>query len=81
MTFEASSTTSSKQSAKVDGLWNIGSGGGRDAAYLEKHGLHVRRTDVTPAFVDLLRHEGHTADLLDPLHDNLSYPRPTRRGL
>ncbi len=52
----------------------IGSGGARDAAYLEKHGLHVRRTDVTPAFVDLLRHEGHTADLLDPLHDNLSDP-------
>ena len=52
----------------------IGSGGGRDAAYLEQHGLHVRRTDVTQAFVDLLRQEGHAADVLDPLDDDLRDP-------
>ncbi len=50
----------------------IGSGGGRDAALLEEHGLRVRRTDVTPAFVRLLRGQGLEADVLDPLTDDLS---------
>ena len=53
----------------------IGSGGGRDAAALEVRGLDVRRTDVTPAFVDRLRGEGHEADVLDPLTDDLTDPR------
>ena len=52
----------------------IGSGSGRDAAYLEQRGLVVRRTDVTPAFVDLLRNDGYAADVVDPLHDDLSDP-------
>ncbi len=52
----------------------IGSGGGRDALALEAAGLSVRRTDITPAFVELLRSEGHAADLADPLHDDLSDP-------
>ncbi|UUZ58767.1 class I SAM-dependent methyltransferase [Nocardioides sp. B-3] len=52
----------------------IGSGGGRDARLLEEHGLRVRRTDITPGFVALLRAEGHDADLLDPLTDDLSTP-------
>jgi SAM-dependent methyltransferase len=52
----------------------IGSGPGRDAAALEDAGLDVRRTDVTPAFVDLLRAAGHEADLLDPLTDDLDDP-------
>jgi SAM-dependent methyltransferase len=52
----------------------IGSGGGRDAVYLESLGLQVRRTDVTPAFVDLLREDGFTADVLDPLRDDLTDP-------
>lgn len=52
----------------------IGSGGGRDALALEARGLSVRRTDITPAFVALLRAEGHHADLLDPLHDDLADP-------
>jgi len=51
----------------------IGSGGGRDARLLESLGLRVRRTDITPAFVDLLREQGVEADLLDPLVD-LSSP-------
>ena len=45
----------------------IGSGGGRDAMLFEAAGLAVRRTDVTPGFVALLRDDGHDADLLDPL--------------
>lgn len=57
----------------------IGSGGGRDAAYLEEHGLQVRRTDVTPAFVELLRQEGHQADVLDPLRDDLRDPEQPGR--
>jgi SAM-dependent methyltransferase len=52
----------------------VGSGSGRDALALEQAGLSVRRTDVTPAFVDLLRARGHTADQLDPLVDELTDP-------
>ncbi|MGF9756595.1 class I SAM-dependent methyltransferase [Microvirga sp. 0TCS3.31] len=52
----------------------IGSGGGRDALLAEQLGLAVRRTDVTPAFVALLREQGHGCDLLDPLVDDLSSP-------
>ncbi len=58
------------------GAWvlEIGSGPGRDALALEEHGLRVRRTDITPAFVELLRAEGHEADVLDPLVDELGGP-------
>ena len=52
----------------------IGSGPGRDARELESRGLDVRRTDVTPAFVDLMRADGHEADVLDPLVDDLGGP-------
>lgn len=52
----------------------IGSGGGRDARAMEQLGLRVRRTDVTPGFVELLRGEGHGCDLVDPLVDDLSVP-------
>lgn len=52
----------------------IGSGPGRDARELEARGLVVRRTDVTPAFVDLMRADGFEADLLDPLVDDLGGP-------
>ena len=50
----------------------IGSGGGRDAALMEELGLRVRRTDITPGFAALLREQGHDADVLDPLTDDLS---------
>ena len=53
----------------------IGSGSGRDARALEDAGLSVRRTDLTPGFVELMRDEGHDADLLDPLTDDLDDPR------
>lgn len=49
----------------------IGSGGGRDAAALEERGLTVRRTDISPGFVELMRGRGHDADVLDPLTDEL----------
>ena len=52
----------------------IGSGPGRDALALEERGLRVRRTDVSPGFVALLRSSGHAADLLDPLVDDLADP-------
>ena len=52
----------------------IGSGPGRDALALEDAGLSVRRTDITPAFVRMLRADGFTADVLDPLSDNLDDP-------
>jgi SAM-dependent methyltransferase len=52
----------------------VGSGGGRDARALEAAGLVVRRTDVTPAFVELLRADGLAADVLDPLVDDLGGP-------
>lgn len=52
----------------------IGSGSGRDAAALEAGGLSVRRTDITPGFVELLRADGFAADVLDPLTDDLADP-------
>ncbi len=52
----------------------IGSGPGRDADYLEAHGVAVVRTDATPAFVDLLRAAGHDARLLDARTDPLGGP-------
>lgn len=52
----------------------VGSGGGRDASALEERGIRVRRTDITPAFVELLRADGHEADVLDPLRDDLTDP-------
>jgi SAM-dependent methyltransferase len=52
----------------------IGSGPGRDALALEEAGLSVRRTDITPAFVRMLRADGFAADVLDPLSDNLDDP-------
>jgi hypothetical protein len=35
----------------------------------------VRRTDISQGFVELLRHGGFAADLLDPLTDDLADPR------
>jgi len=52
-------------------ILEIGSGPGRDADALETVGLTVERTDITPAFVELLRAKGHEARLLDPLTGEL----------
>jgi SAM-dependent methyltransferase len=59
----------------------IGSGGGRDALLMEELGLAVRRTDITPAFVALLREQGHEADLLDPLVDDVATPAGAYDGV
>ena len=60
-------------------MLEIGSAGGRDALALEERGLAVRRTDVTPAFVELMRSRGYDADVLDPLTDDAG--RAVRRRL
>jgi protein-L-isoaspartate O-methyltransferase len=52
----------------------IGTGSGRDARALEDAGLSVRRTDIAPGFVHLLRDSGYEADVVDPLVDDLSDP-------
>ena len=52
----------------------LGSGPGRDAAYLERRGVQVTRSDATRAFVERLRAAGHQARLLDVRHDNLGGP-------
>ena len=52
----------------------IGSGSGRDAKALEQHGVSVRRTDITPGFVQTIRADGYPADWLDPLVDDLADP-------
>jgi SAM-dependent methyltransferase len=59
----------------------IGSGGGRDALLMEELGLVVRRTDITPGFVALLRGRGHDCALLDPLVDDLSAPHGNYDGV
>ncbi len=52
----------------------LGSGPGHDAALLERHGLHVDRTDATAAFVAMLRADGHAARLLDARRDDFGGP-------
>ena len=53
----------------------IGSGGGRDAREMESLGLSVRRTDIAPGFVQLLREQGYEAEVMDPLSDDLDDPQ------
>jgi len=55
-------------------LLELGSGPGWDAAYLERLGLVVQRSDVTPAFVELMRADGHDARILDARTDDLGGP-------
>ena len=55
-------------------MLEIGSGPGRDARALEEAGVSVRRTDITPGFVALLRADGFEADVVDPLTDDLADP-------
>jgi SAM-dependent methyltransferase len=52
----------------------LGSGPGNDAALLEERGLHVTRTDATPAFVEMMRADGHEARLLDIRSDDFGGP-------
>jgi SAM-dependent methyltransferase len=52
----------------------LGSGPGRDALYLERRGLRVKRTDGTHAFVDMMRNDGFDAQVLDIRTDDLGGP-------
>ena len=52
----------------------LGSGPGRDASYLEQRGVRVQRSDATPAFVDMMNDEGHSARRLDARTDDLDGP-------
>src|SRR5262249_37259147 len=52
-------------------LLELGSGPGWDALYLEQQGLNVRRSDITPAFVEMMRGDGHDAVVLDVRVDDL----------
>jgi len=49
----------------------LGSGPGREAAYLETRGVNVTRSDATAAFVAMMRRDGHDARLLDVRRDEL----------
>lgn len=55
-------------------ILEIGSGPGRDADFVESLGAHVRRTDATPAFLDIQAGRGRRAELLDVLADPLGGP-------
>lgn len=52
----------------------IGSAHGRDALVLEEFGRDVHRTDATLAFVEMQRVEGHHADVLNVLTDDILGP-------
>lgn len=52
----------------------LGTGPGRDTPLLEQRGVTVRRTDGAQSFVDMLRTDGHTAELLDIRTDDLGGP-------
>ncbi|HVU59804.1 MAG TPA: methyltransferase domain-containing protein [Candidatus Saccharimonadales bacterium] len=55
-------------------ILEFGSAFGRDADYMESRGYQVRRTDAAKAFVDLMRRQGHAADVLDAITDELGGP-------
>jgi len=50
----------------------IGSGLGRDAAYLEAAGFRVRRSDASVGFAARLQAQGVEVDLIDVMRDDLS---------
>ncbi|WP_299039165.1 trans-aconitate 2-methyltransferase [uncultured Pseudokineococcus sp.] len=55
-------------------ILEMGSGPGADATYLEARGPRVVRTDAVPAFVQMLRADGHQARVLDVRVDDLGGP-------
>jgi 2-polyprenyl-3-methyl-5-hydroxy-6-metoxy-1,4-benzoquinol methylase len=52
----------------------VGSGPGWDADFVEAHGVSVRRTDVTTAFIDLQAERGKVVERLDITGDDLGGP-------
>ena len=71
---ERPATPSSTRSAPAAGCSRSAAGPGATRASSRQAGLDVRRTDITPGFVELLRADGHDADVLDPLTDDLDDP-------
>lgn len=57
--------------ARDSRVLELGTGPGREAAYLEERGVGVDRTDATSAFVERLRLQGREARLLDVRHGDL----------
>lgn len=55
-------------------ILELGSGPGREARYLEGRGARVRRTDVTRAFVEMMRGDGYAAHVLDIRVDEFGGP-------
>ena len=55
-------------------ILEIGSAHGRDATALERRGRTVHRTDAAIAFVEMQRAQGHAADVLDVLTDEIKGP-------
>lgn len=52
----------------------LGSGPGVEASHLEARGVRVRRTDGTPAFVEMMHADGHDAAVLDVRTGDLGGP-------
>ncbi len=52
----------------------VGSGPGWDADFVEAHGVSVRRTDITRAFIDLQAARGRVVERLDVTTDDLGGP-------
>jgi len=52
-------------------ILEIGSGFGRDAEYMASHGYIVEMTDASQSFVDHLKDNGHTAQLLNIITDEI----------
>ncbi len=63
--------TSIDELPKDADIFEIGSGTGRDAAYIEDQGFSVTRTDATHAFVELLRSKNVRADDFNILKEDL----------
>ncbi len=55
-------------------ILEVGSAHGREADALEARGRQVHRTDATLAFVEMQRAEGHAADVLNVLTDDIEGP-------
>lgn len=55
-------------------ILEVGSGTGRDAAYIEARDFTIIRSDASEGFVAYLRAQGNTAILLDALTDDLGGP-------
>ncbi|HEY2811681.1 MAG TPA: class I SAM-dependent methyltransferase [Rhabdochlamydiaceae bacterium] len=60
--------------AKSARIFEIGSGFGRDARYMESHGFNVQRSDAALGFVTFLKKEGYDAHLFNAVTDDFGGP-------